>query len=217
MRRALAVVVVAAVCALATGAAPRDAAACENGVQIEVDPRIGQVASASAALDADNPNEAVRRVLRVFPRLRTATLGPDGVQSRAMRVMALATTRLDGAVSAAPDWHAATAEDREASYIWAIRVLRGLAMRRATDPATLTDLGEALSRRVPTREESRKILELLATRDLITNAYGWAALARVRLAAGDTDGRATAVARCAKMTKTIGVCKVRGEPPVAGG
>ncbi len=214
MRRALAVVV-AGVC-LATSSWG-EATACENGVRIEADPRIGQVASASAALDGDDPNEAVRRVLRAFPRLRTATLDADGVRSRAMRVMAMATARLDGAVSAGTDWQAKTAEQREASYVWAIRVLRGLAMRRATDPATLTDLGEALSRRASTRDESRKILELLAPRDLITNAYGWAALARVRLAAGDVEGRAAAVERCAKMAKAIAVCKVRGEAPVAGG
>ena len=153
MRRALAMVV-ASVC-LATASAG-DATACMNGVQIEVDPRIGQVASASAALDGDDPSEAVRRVLRAFPRLRTATLDADGVRSRAMRVMAMATTRLDGAVSAGRDWQATTAEQREASYVWAIRVLRGLAMRRATDPATLTDLGEALSKRASTRDEARR-------------------------------------------------------------
>ena len=202
--------------AIAASGAP--ATACDNGVILEVDPRVEQVMAANAALDRDDPNEAARRVLRAFPKLRSATLGADALQSKAMRAMAMAVVRLDGAVSAGPDWRGATAEDRDASFLWATRVLRGLAMRRATDPSTLTDLGEALSRRAATRAEARKILELLAPRDLITSAYGWAALARARVADGDTEGRAEAVARCAKMARVIAVCKVRGEgTAVAGG
>lgn len=206
-------IVMAAVVVCALGASA-PAAACHNGVIYEVDPRVGMIGSANAALDADDAATAARRVLRAFPKLRGAALGGDALTSRAIRVMAVAVARLDGVVS---DWPSATPEERDANYVWAMRALRGLATRRPNDPATLTDLGEALSRRAATRDEAKKILELLAPRDLITNAHGWAALARVRLATGDVDGRADAVARCAKMAKVIAVCKVRGDAPPVGG
>jgi len=200
--------VCAAALVCAALAAPR-ATACENGVAIEVDPRIDLVMSANAALDKDDPALAAKRALAAFPKLRTAALDA-GLRGKAMRAMAVAIVRLDGAVSAGPDFRAV---DREANYVWAVRVLRGISIKRATDPSALTDLGEALAARSATRPEARKILELLAQRDLVTNAYGWAALARARIAAGDTAGRADAVARCAKMARTIAVCKVRGDAP----
>jgi hypothetical protein len=200
-------IVCAAALVCAALAAPR-ADACGNGVEIEIDPRIDLVMSANAALDKDDPALAAKRALAAFPKLRTSALD-NGLRGKAMRAMAVAIVRLDGAVTAA-DFRA---DDRDGNYVWAVRVLRGISIKRATDPAALTDLGEALAARSATRAEARKILELLAPRDLITNAYGWAALARARIAAGDTAGRADAVAHCAKMARTIAVCKVRGDAP----
>jgi hypothetical protein len=183
---------------------------------MEVDPRVQQVSAAIAKLGAEDPRGAARLTLAAFPKMRAAKLGHDALETRAMRVMAIALIRTEGAIDARA-WPSSTADERAASYTWAVRALRGMSVRAPTDPGVLTDLAEALSMRADTRAEARKILELLAPRDLISGAHGWAALARARLAAGDVDGRNAAVERCAKMARVPSICKVRGEPPPATG
>ena len=124
--------------------------------------------------------------------------------------MALASVRTNGGPMIGGDWRATTAQDRAANLEWAIKTLRDQSTRRPQDPALQTDLGEALAKIPKYHPEAVKILGALAARDLVASAQGYAALARLRDAAGDKAGRDAAVKRCEGMSVDKAQCRVPG-------
>jgi hypothetical protein len=214
-RSALARVALAAVLALPfIGLAESTAGACENGVRIAVDTETPRIARAEKALNEGQFTLAAVGVLQVFPHIRSAPAANGSLTSRALRIMALASVRTDGALTAGDAWRGTTAEEKSANVEWAITTLRALNKLRAKSPSLQTDLGEALAKVSKHHDEALKLLGGLADKDLITSAHGYAALAKLRETAGDKTGRDAAMKRCEAMAKSPGVCRGSAAPSV---
>jgi hypothetical protein len=191
----------------AVSVAPR-ASACGMAIHREVDTRAMGIAKAERALQQGQFAAAALNVTQVFPAIRTAQPGADALQTRAMRVMALAVARADGAVTLGSDWRGATPAQRATNLEWAATTMRTVSAARAGDPSAQADLGEALAKIPRFQPEALKILDGLAQKDLLGSAQAYAALARLRGAAGDKPGRDAAVTKCQAMTQTPGLCAV---------
>src|SRR5262249_20888918 len=125
---------------------------------------------------------------------------------RALRILALAAVRTDGALTVGA-MRGTTDAEKTQNLEWAVATLRGLNAKRPNNPALQTDLGEALAKSEQNKAEAQKLLGGLADKDLMASAEGYAALARLRQSAGDGAGRDAALKRCATMTTTPGICK----------
>jgi len=190
---------------VAIAAAPGQAAACGTAVYREIDSNAVLVAKAEAALGQGKHAQAAIKAVQAFPALKIVKPGTLPLADRALRILALASTRADGKITAGT-MKSTTATDRAANLEWSIDTLRKLSAKRMNNPAYQTDLGEALAR-VPThRDEAVKLLSALADKDLLTSAEGYAALARLRAEKGDANARLAAVRRCEAMTKTPKIC-----------
>lgn len=196
--------VVASVAAGSTVAAP--AHACGMAVRREVDSRTLGIAKAERALEQGQVAAAALNVTQVFPNVRTSQPGADPLLTRAMRVMALATARADGAITVGSDWRGATPAQRAQNLEWAVTAMRAVNGARAGDPGAQGDLGEVLAKVPRFHAEALALLAGLAQRDLLGSARGYAALARLRAAAGDKPGHDAAVAKCQAMTQTPAIC-----------
>lgn len=179
-------------CGLA--ALPGEARACGESISFEVDPRVMLLSQAEGALQTGKPTSAAISVLHAYPDLRT-TAAKDAMLARAQRVAALAVVRTEGFLTAGKAFRASTAEERRASLEWAISTLRRLNAEKANTPSLQTELGEALSKLPETQSEALGLLDKLARKDLVTSAHGWAALAKLRGAAGDQEGQEVALKR----------------------
>lgn len=189
---------------------PKPACACDNAVEIAIDPNAVAVSEAEAALKRGEPARAARRVLSRYGNLRSANIDPttrDPLFVRSARILAVAIVRTDGQTS----FGEATTWARAGNIEWAITTLREVSvwkqrqeMQRALStrhspiesPDLAVDLGEALTMLSHTRAEGKKLLEDLDRRDLMGSPYGYLALARVRAAAGEADASRAAIERC---------------------
>jgi hypothetical protein len=180
--------------AVALGHSPR-ASACENEVIYQVSPDIQQITASELALGAGRAAKAVEGLLRRFPKARAEAklpdrgpgMGIDKTGARAQRLVAVAIVRTEGLLAVGEAYPSATAGDRRANLEWSIGILRAFA-KVSDGPSVQTDLGEALSKLPETRGEALTILDGLARKDLVTSPQGYAALADLRLAAGDRAG-----------------------------
>jgi cytochrome c1/predicted small secreted protein len=170
--------------------------------------------TAERLLDEGANTGAVLAAIQAFPGVRRRDpLRASALQIRALRTIAVATVRRDGAAPlGGREW-----ESRQRNLEWAIETLAALHGREPSEVALLTDLGEALTH-VPSREdEGREILEQLAGDDLLVHAQGYAALARQRAAAGDVDGYRAAAGRCEAMAGREGACPAPAAVLATGG
>jgi hypothetical protein len=196
---------------VAVAAAPGAADACGTAVYREIDDNAALVSQAEQALSDGKPAKAAAKAVQAFPALKIIKAGTLPLSDRALRILALANVRMDGAL-ALGNFKNKTAADRTANLEWSIEALRGLNAKKVNNPSYQTDLGEALAKVPAHREEALKILGELADKDLLTSAEGYAALARIKAEKGDANARDAAVKRCEAMTKTPKVCAV----PAAG-
>lgn len=164
-----------------------------------------QIAAAEQDLENGNFANAAATVLRNFPAIRNAAAGTDPLQNRSLRIMALASTRTDGALTSG-SWRGTNDAEKRASLTWSVNALRGLNALRKNDASLQADLGEALARAPGGQTEAMQILSKLASEDLIGSPQAYAALATLRLAAGDSNGSAEAVKKCSAMTTTPNIC-----------
>jgi hypothetical protein len=204
---------------------PTVADACGNEVFIRIDPNVAILKEADRLVENGNPTEAMRWALKstVDPMKKKPGDGP--LSDRALQVLARAAVRSDGAVfpgiGATP-----TAAERSASTAWAVKTLRAFDEKAPTDPTLDTLLAEALASQPEGRAEAKRTLLSLARKDMVTSAFGYAALARV---AGAPEGTPASVAapvdammagsvalaklRCETMSKDKGICVGKPESP----
>ena len=203
----------AALCAVFV-AGEATASACGSAIRLEQGPArptpVQQVANAEKSLESGQNLGAAQAVLAAFPSIRTATAGQNAIETRALRVMALAVVRSDGAVDEKKA-HVASANGTDwtpaSNLAWAVQALREVDQKRPNDPTVQADLGEALSKTTAGREEAMRILGGLAQKDLMGSPRAYAALAKLRSQSGDTVGAEAAIKRCEEMSKVPGVCK----------
>jgi hypothetical protein len=175
-------------------------------VALQVSPDIQQLTASEVALGGGKEAKAVEGVLRFFPKARAETRladrgpgrGIDKTAARAQRLVAVAVVRTEGLLAVSDAFPSATAGDRRENLQWAIGILRAFA-KVSDGPAVQTDLGEALSKLPETRDEALAILDGLAKKDLVTSPQGYAALAELRLAAGDRAGHEAAMKKFERM------------------
>lgn len=190
----------------------QDASACGMSVRLDPTPRkatpVQEIARAEKALEGGQNLAAARAVLGTFPRVRVATAGNNPLETRALRVFALAIVRSDGSVDEKKAGVRAQGEwTKNANLEWAVQALREIDQKRPNDPSLRADLGEALAKLSQGEGEALEILGGLDKKDLMGSPHAYAALARLREKKGDAAGAEAAVKRCEEMSKTPGVCR----------
>lgn len=188
--------------------APSAASACGTEVFSQVDQSAAQISRAEKALSEGQATKSAVGVVQAFPTIMKTKVGASPITDRALRIVALASVRSEGALSVGKAIQGVTAEDKEKNLLFAIDTLRGLDKRRNNNPSFQTDLAEALSKLPRFKGEALQILEQLAKKDLIASAQGYATLAQLRANTGDQAGRDGALKRCEGMTKTPKMCAV---------
>ena len=210
----LALALVPAALVVSSVAYEHDAKACGMSVRMDPTPQrptpVQEIARAEKALEGGQNLAAAQAILGSFPRIRTATAGANPLETRALRVFALAVVRSDGTVDEKKA-HVASANGNEwtpkANLEWAVQSLREIDVKRPNDPTVQADLGEALSKTATGQGEALKLLQGLAQKDLMGSPHAYAALAKLRTQNGDSAGAEAAIKRCEEMSKTPGVCK----------
>jgi len=197
--------------------APPSAEACGGGwyPEVLIDYRVQGIARAEKQLEQGKYDDAAAAVIRMIPHIRGYKAKTnDEIINRAMRVLAVSTARTDGKLDIAKQvsreiqgqWLAKEDGDRVANLAWSVQALRAVDTWKSDDPAVQTELGEAMAKLDSTKGEARDLLGKLADKDLLGTAEGYAALAELRGASGDADGRLAALKRCEAMSKTPGTC-----------
>lgn len=193
-------------------AAPTPASACGMSVNLAVRPAkqkakpapspVLEVAAAEHALEQAQPLVAARKVLAVFPGVRSVEGGRRPLETRALRVFALAVVRADGDLPAAvgQGW------TRAANLEWAVQSLKEIDASRPNEPSLQADLGEAMAHLPRMRGQALTTLDKLAQKDLMGSPQAYAALSRLRAERGDSTGAAVAMKRCEGMAATPSVC-----------
>jgi hypothetical protein len=87
-----------------------------------------------------------------------------------------------------------------------VSTLRDQYRQDGGDPTLAAILAEGMSLLGGQGEAALVILNDLDARELIPDAWGFAALARLRLARGDAAGAARAALRCRRMARDAGIC-----------
>jgi hypothetical protein len=192
---------VAALAFSAVAFTAQDASACGMSVRLEPIPEkptpVQEIASGERALEGGAQRDAAIFVLRTFPAIRSAKVGADPLQTRGLRVLALAMVRSNGNASTQGGWTPG------ANLEWAAQVMREINEARPNDPTVQADMGEALAKIPRTQTEALGLLGKLAESDLMGSPHAYVALA---------------IKRCEEMAKNKGVCKMpepRKEPAVA--
>lgn len=195
-------------------AIPGTANACGTAVYREIDDTTQLVAQAEQSLSEGKFARAATKAVQAFPALKIIKPGTLPIADRALRILALASVRADGAVNAGT-MRGASPADRAGNLEWSVGILRALTAKRGGNPSFQSDLGEALAKVPAYRTEAVSILGGLADKDLLTSAEGYAALARLRAASGETAAHDAALKRCAGMTKNPKICEDSPRPLAA--
>jgi hypothetical protein len=165
------------------------------------------VARADEMMQQGEPRKAAWLLQQTWPRIHEALPVESSIPVIAdgVRLMALASVRSDGDIRSDLGWSSWTPGERARNVAWGVSRLRMLTVAEPWNTAAKTDLGEALSRAPATRDEARAILEPLATSGGMSSPEGYAALALVRVEAGDTTGAELASAACESRATNIAV------------
>lgn len=132
--------------------------------------------------------------------------GRDRLKSRYGRISALVSVRTHGRW---PFWVAGSSNSTTERYVVlneAVQSLRSRLAENPDDPIRLSDLGEALAASFGHEAEARRLLEVLAAKDLVTSAHAYAALSRLRNQAGNAKGAAEALERCRRLDERGVAC-----------
>lgn len=188
------------------------ASACGSAVRLEVVPQkptpVQEVARAEKALEVGQSAIAARVILTTFPRVRSVTAGDNPLETRALRVFALAVVRSEGVVNEKTVGVPSQTEwTTNANLAWAVQAMREINAKRPNDPTVQADLGEALSKVATGRDEAFQLLSNLAQKDLMGSPNAYAALATLRKGKGDLVGADAATKRCEEMSKTPALCR----------
>jgi hypothetical protein len=219
--RTLAPALGVAVAALSLAVPARESEACIN-TQRRAERATFLVAEAESFTNKGFHADALKRLAPVFAEdARRDELLIEHGKIVAARVIARTGGHygLDG--SLAEDEHAA-----RANLLLAGGLVQARLLKQPDDPGLRGDYAEVLAQLPEKRGEARSILVDLARRDLMTTAFGYAALARVRatprkglpswlgapLQTLDRAPRFVDLARCERMAAVDGLCQRESNP-----
>jgi hypothetical protein len=156
------------------------------------------VARAEELLDEGKTEEAAWLIQQTWPTMNGAIPTADSMPQIAegVRIMAIASVRLDGKVKTGMGFASRTPLEQKVTRDWGLSRLRMLVAVKPDSNAAQTDLGEALARAPETRDEAKTILEALNVKGAIATPEGYAALALVRSESGETNSAETAMSVC---------------------
>lgn len=164
-------------------AAPTAVLACGNAVHLERSRVTRLIAQAEQALEKGEAHRARRLTGEVA---RAHWKRSPGLVRRFRMAKGLASIRTGSALRGVPLLKKIKATD---------------------DPALSSALAEGLSVLKGQHGEALRLLADLEARDLIPDAFGYAALARLRREKGDEQGALRAQSRCEAMAPKPGICK----------
>jgi hypothetical protein len=199
--------------AVLTIPSPRSSEACGNPIVFATDATVRALKQADEMLNDGKPSEAAALAQKTIKNLAEGYPLPSDksksalLVNRGLRILALASVRLDGEFGPFSKDKA----ERASNVKWSTRVLKILHEIKAGDAGSKTDYAEALAK--TNASEAKMLLEDLAQRDLMTTPYGYAALAALRAAAGDAKGRDEAIARCTTMAAKKTICDLPKPKP----
>ncbi len=194
------------------------ARACGGGwwPEIQIDYRVQGIARAEKQLAAGKYHASAGSVIRMIPHIKNYRVAQsDLIINRSLRVLAVSMTRTRGDLTKISkelpqelreSFVGASEEDRKANLVWSVGALKMLLDKKKDNPALKTELAEAMTLVPEHRDEAKKILEELAKKDLLGTAEGYRALAELRAASNDEEGRTAALDRCKKMAKDAAIC-----------
>jgi predicted Zn-dependent protease len=173
------------------------------------------IAIAEPAMLKEQPGVAAGALSEGFPDLKKTGMDAPRQKLKALRTMAVALARVDGALSTPGPFYAATAAARAANLDWSIATLRKLNEARPNDPVLQAELGEALAHVPAQHEEALRVLSALADKDVMGSAHAYAQLARLRASKGDLAGSREAARRCQAMATSPALCPAAPADPPA--
>ncbi|MCA9618937.1 MAG: hypothetical protein KC731_07945 [Myxococcales bacterium] len=206
----------AALATVALAAAP-PAQACggEWFAEPEIDYRVMGVARAEKSLERGDYDAAAGAIVRMIPHIRNYHgVTRDPIINRAMRVLAVATSRKGGEINdkqllsyAQDGWQGGAASQRNTNLEWSVNALKALEDKDETEDVLLqAQLAEAMTQVAELRDDGKARLESLAKRDLLVSPEAYRRLASLRAAEGNTRGELAALERCRNMTKDKNLC-----------
>ncbi|MFK7988500.1 MAG: hypothetical protein AB8I08_20935 [Sandaracinaceae bacterium] len=166
--------------------APASSSACLNVVERDRVPEIRPTQMAEQQLSRGRVRRAVRvarRALAGVERRRRGDSRRRQLHPRLIRVLAVATVRLEGGVER-PGWRtpmSMPAHERSANLRWA---LDRLYVTSRSTPVERAHYGEALAA-LGRHAAARDVLRALSRADLMPDAHAFAALARAEAALGN--------------------------------
>jgi len=192
----------------ATGGTAAPAAACYNEVEQSLEPQTRAVSWAERLLRRDRTRRALRLAVRAEKSLDRVRVHPVGsalarvsrLRARAERIVAVATVRLDGAVTRERGRAVRRIEDaaRRANLEWAREVL-GTRAADTEAPVDRARYAEALASLDDRRDQALGVLRSLAEADLMPDARAYALLADLAREAGEGELADDASERCRGM------------------
>ncbi|MCC7385190.1 MAG: hypothetical protein IT384_25305 [Deltaproteobacteria bacterium] len=181
---------IAAGLAVALLLAPAAALPCGNAIFLRTDEATQLVAKAEKAFE----QRRYRRVLALVDSIE-GHIRDGNLRRRVSTVYAAALVRAGSPTRGVQGLRDVLEADRENATVEAY-------------------LAEGLSKLEHGRAEALEILTRLAERDLIADPEGYRALARLKALAGDAEGKAAAIAACARLSGSATRCE-KGLPKVA--
>jgi hypothetical protein len=179
-----------------------DAGACLRSMKRppkprQVDPTLAAVQKSEKLLAKGDHGGAVKQAKIAFADLRELPpVGAAELPIRAQRAAAIAAARTGGAVDLGPELTGATEQDRRTNVAWASLVLTYQSALQPDNLVIKTQLAEALAADPYQKDRAREMLSDLMARDVMPTARGYAVLAKLEGARGDTGARDQAIHRC---------------------
>jgi predicted Zn-dependent protease len=141
--------------------------------------------------------------MAALDQLAADSLLPDGRGRRALRSSLATVTSSECPAAAQAEQDIRDSAQRVEDWVSALRRLR---RADGNDPVLAATLAEGLSLLAGQDRVALTILSDLEARDLIPDAWGYAALARLRLRHADAAGAARAAALCRATARDAGIC-----------
>lgn len=195
-------------------ALPGAGVACVNGVRVDTDHVVKAIAKAEGQLTAGKHEAAVRTLDAALPKgvLSTAAHPRYPAVAKARALAAIAVVRSGDTIQLKRQPLARarglkSARPRQQHMAWALRELIEYAQTAKNSPVAVSWRAEAqIAGGII--DPAFQALTGLAKADLMPDAHGWLALAKIRTSKADAAGATQALTRCKAMAADAKICTV---------